>query len=74
MANRRVLQNAEIQGWLGSVWTTQRSRGVVDWVLLDWGVAARLAADDLVPEVQMLEARRTLERLKLILEAKGIVC
>jgi hypothetical protein len=47
---------------------------VVDWALLDWGVATRLAADDLVPEVQMLEARRTLERLKLIPEAKGIVC
>ena len=47
---------------------------VEDWVLLDWGVAARGAEDDLVPEVQALEARRTLERLKPILEERGIAC
>jgi hypothetical protein len=46
---------------------------VEDWDVLDWGVAARLAADDLVPEVQALEARRTLERLTPILEARGIL-
>jgi hypothetical protein len=45
---------------------------VTDWALLDWGVAARLAADDLVPEVEALEARRTLERLTPILEARGV--
>jgi hypothetical protein len=35
---------------------------------------ARLVADDLVSEIQMLEARRTLARLKPMLEARGIVC
>ena len=47
---------------------------VVDWVLLDWGIVARGVADDLVPEIQMIEARRVLERLKPILQARGIVC
>ena len=47
---------------------------MVDWVLLDWGIVARGVADDLVPEIQMSEARRVLERLKPILEARGIVC
>jgi Transposase DDE domain len=47
---------------------------VTDWDGLDWGVAARGAADDLVPVVEALEARRTLERLKPILEARGITC
>jgi IS4 transposase len=47
---------------------------VEDWELLDWGAAARSATDDLVPEVVALEARRTLARLKPILEARGITC
>lgn len=45
-----------------------------DWDLLDWGVAARGAADDFVPEVLALEARRTLERLQPILEKRRIAC
>jgi hypothetical protein len=36
---------------------------VDDWERLDWGLAARCAARDLVPEVLALGARRTLERL-----------
>lgn len=47
---------------------------VEDWELLDWGVVARGAADDLVPEVLAFEARRTLQRLQLILEGRGIAC
>lgn len=47
---------------------------VDDWERLDWGVAARSVADDVVPEVLALEARRTLERLRPILEARGIAC
>jgi hypothetical protein len=45
-----------------------------DWERLDWGVVARGAADQLVPGVLVFEARRTLMRLKPILEAKGIAC
>ncbi len=44
-----------------------------DWERLDWGLVARAAADALVPEVQTLEARRTLERLRPILKARGMV-
>lgn len=42
--------------------------------LLDWAAAARLARDELMPEVVALDARRTLERLKPLLEARGIPC
>ena len=47
---------------------------VVDWALLDWGLVARGAADELVPEIQALEAQRTLDRLRPILEARGSTC
>jgi Transposase DDE domain len=47
---------------------------VADWAVLDWGLAARGAADELVPEIQALEAQRTLERLRPILKARGIAC
>jgi hypothetical protein len=46
---------------------------VVDWALLDWGLVA-CAADELVPEIQVLDAQRTLDRLKPILEARGSTC
>ena len=52
----------------------EASSTVQDWDLLDWGVAARGAADDFVPEVLALEARRTLERLQPILEKRRIAC
>ena len=44
---------------------------VADWALLDWGLVAQDAADEFVPEIQALEARRTLDRLRPILEARG---
>jgi Transposase DDE domain len=47
---------------------------VVDWERLDWGVVACATADELVPEVQALEAQRTLDRLRPILAARGIAC
>ena len=47
---------------------------VVDWALLDWQAVASVVADELVPEVQVLEAQRRLDRLKPILEARGIAC
>jgi len=47
---------------------------VEDWERLDWGLVAQAAADELVPEVQAFEARRTLERLRPILEARGMAC
>ena len=47
---------------------------VVDWALLDWGLVACAAADELVPEIQALDAQRTLDRLRPILEARGSTC
>jgi hypothetical protein len=47
---------------------------VADWALLDWGLVARSAADELVPEIQALAAQRTLDRLRPILEARGSTC
>ncbi len=47
---------------------------VFDWVLLDWGVVARGVADELVPEIQALQAQRILDRLRPILAARGVVC
>ena len=47
---------------------------VADWALLDWGLMARDAADAFVPEIQALEARRTLDRLRPILAVRGIAC
>jgi Transposase DDE domain len=47
---------------------------VADWTLLDWGLVACAAADELVPEIQALEAQRTLHRLRPILEARGSTC
>ena len=47
---------------------------VTDWERLDWGVAARGVADDLVPEILALEARQTLERLRPRLEAQRVAC
>ena len=47
---------------------------VADWALLDWGLVACNAADELVPEIQALEAQRTLDRLRPILAARGIAC
>jgi hypothetical protein len=44
---------------------------VADWALLDWGLVACAAADELVPEIQALDAQRTLDRLRPILEARG---
>ena len=41
---------------------------------LDWGVAARAARDDLVPEVVAGRAWVELRRVKPILEARGITC
>jgi hypothetical protein len=45
---------------------------VTDWALLDWALVARGAADVLVPEIQALEAQRTLKRLRPILATRGI--
>ena len=47
---------------------------VADWALLDWGLVACSAADELVPEIQALEAQRTLDRLRPILETRGSTC
>ena len=47
---------------------------MADWALLDWGLVACAAADELVPEVQALEAQRTLDRLRPILALRGIAC
>jgi Transposase DDE domain len=47
---------------------------VADWTLLDWGLVACSAADELVPEIQALDAQRTLDRLRPILEARGSTC
>jgi Transposase DDE domain len=47
---------------------------VADWALLDWGLVARDAADGLVPEIQALAAQQTLDRLRPILEARGMTC
>jgi Transposase DDE domain len=47
---------------------------VADWALLDWGLVACVAADELVPEIQALAAQRTLDRLRPILEARGSTC
>ena len=47
---------------------------VVDWALLDWGLVACSTADELVPEIQALEAQRTLNRSRPILAARGIAC
>ena len=41
---------------------------------LDWGVAARAARDDLVPEVVAGRAWLALRRVKPILEARGVTC
>ncbi len=41
---------------------------------LDWGRAARLARDDLVPEVVARDALRELRRVKPILESRGVMC
>jgi len=46
----------------------------VDLTELDWGRAARLARDDLVPEVLARGALRELQRLKQILEGRGMTC
>jgi len=46
----------------------------VDLTELDWGRAARLARDDLVPEVLARGALRELQRLKQILEGRGVTC
>jgi hypothetical protein len=43
-------------------------------VMLDWGRAARLARDDLVPEVIARDALRELRRVKPILESRGVTC
>ena len=42
--------------------------------MLDWGRAARVARDDLVPEVVARGALRELRRLKPILESRGVTC
>jgi hypothetical protein len=42
--------------------------------VVDWGLVARGAADELVPEIQALAAQRTLDRLRPILEARGSTC
>jgi Transposase DDE domain len=42
--------------------------------VLDWGRAARLARDDLVPEVIARAALRELQRVKPILESRGVMC
>ena len=47
---------------------------VADWALLDWGLVAQDAADEFVPEIQALEAQRTLDRLRPILAVRGIAC
>ena len=41
---------------------------------LDWGVAARAARDDLVPEVVAGRAWLELRRVKPILESRGVTC
>ena len=41
---------------------------------LDWGRAARLARDDLVPEVVARGALRELRRVKPMLESRGVTC
>ena len=53
-------------------WTALES--TVDSTLLNWGRAARLARDDLVPEVVARGALRDLQRLKPILESRGVMC
>ena len=50
-------------------WTALES--AVDLIELDWGRAAR---DDLVPEGVARGALRELERLKPILESRGVTC
>ena len=47
---------------------------VTNWALLDWSLMARDAADEFVPEIQALEAQRTLDRLKPIIAVRGIAC
>ena len=42
--------------------------------MLDWGRAARVARDDLVPEVIARDALRVLKRVKPILESRGVTC
>jgi hypothetical protein len=46
----------------------------LNWMFLDWGLVSCAAADELVPEIQALEAQRTLNRLRPILEARGSTC
>ena len=53
-------------------WTALES--TVDSTLLNWGRAARLARDDLVPEVVARGALRELKRLKPMLESRGVTC
>ena len=53
-------------------WTALES--ALDLIELDWGRAARLARDDLVPEVLARDALRELRRVKPILESRGVTC
>ena len=53
-------------------WTALES--ALDLIELDWGQAARLARDDLVPEVLARDALRELRRVKPILESRGVTC
>ena len=46
----------------------------MDFAELDWGRAARVARDDLVPEVIARDALRELRRVKPILESRGVTC
>ena len=53
-------------------WTALES--ALDLIELDWGQAARLARDDLVPEVLARDALRELRWVKPILESRGVTC
>ena len=55
-------------------WTTLETSGSDLRIILDWGRAARLARDDLVPEVIARDALRELRRVKPILESRGVTC
>ena len=58
--------------FLLTYWTALESMPCLS--MLDWGRAARLTRDDLVPEVIARDALRELRRVKPILESRGVTC